>query len=794
MNNLFRNPISHLFLIAIIGLLAYSNTFNVPFLFDDKSFIAENPIVKTLSFFIQPSKARMFNTSNNGLAGYETFKLRYIGYLTFALNYRIHGLDVRGYHIFNLAIHILNAILVYWFVTLTLRIPYFSSQLSAVSYQDNTEDEKIRRWEDKNFSTSQPLNFSTSIALFSALLFVSHPIQTQAVTFTWQRVTSLATFFYLLSLVMYIKWRLLSTIERQNDSKEKIAWRLPHCRSAGLSLYLISLLSAVLAMKTKEIAFTLPVVIALYEFMFFEGKIKRRILYLSPLLLTMLFIPFSLINVNGSILNLISHANEVSKGAQVSVQDYLLTQLRVIVTYIRLLFFPINQNLDYDYPVYSSFFESQIVLSFLFLFSVFGLGIYLFYRSRATIPPFNSPLIKGGYRGVSRITRHVSRLIAFGIFWFFITLSVESSIMPISPFFLVTSEDMGKYFFDIEIIFEHRMYLPSIGLIIAFSTALFYVLQRLDSATVQQNDSTAKQSSSFSFLPAALSLYCSVALIIFFPITTYRRNTIWQSERSLWEDVVKKSPNKPGGHNNLGVFYNKKGLTDKAIEQLGTVLRLRPNYVDAYNSLGIIYNNKGLINRAMEYLEIALRLRPDNPETHYNLGIVYTAQRLTDEAIKHLEIAIRLKPYYPKAHNNLGIAYWGKGLLDKASNEFQTAIMFEPDYPEAHNNLGNIYYAQGLLDAAIQEYKIAINLNPKYVDARNNLGSAYMDKGWIDMSIKQFQIAIKLKPDYAEAYNNLGLGYEQKGLPDMAVMQYRTALRINPEDESSRNNLHRILR
>ncbi|MBI4691432.1 MAG: hypothetical protein HY754_14370 [Nitrospirae bacterium] len=106
--NLFRNPIFHLFLIAIVGLLAYANTFHAHFQIDDIPIIVENPIIKDLNFFIEPSKAKAFN---NAILGYDTFKLRYIGYLTFALNYRIHGLNVTGYHIFNLVIHILNAIL-----------------------------------------------------------------------------------------------------------------------------------------------------------------------------------------------------------------------------------------------------------------------------------------------------------------------------------------------------------------------------------------------------------------------------------------------------------------------------------------------------------------------------------------------------------------------------------------------------------------------------------------------------------------------------------------------------------
>ncbi|MBI4691014.1 MAG: hypothetical protein HY754_12245 [Nitrospirae bacterium] len=115
--NLLRNPIFHLFLVAIIGILAYSNTFNVPFQFDDNFNIGGNFVNKELLFSGGYSDKQNFEE----YLRYVFFRSRYIGYLTFAMNYKVHGSDVTGYHIVNLTIHILNAILVYWLVVLTLR-------------------------------------------------------------------------------------------------------------------------------------------------------------------------------------------------------------------------------------------------------------------------------------------------------------------------------------------------------------------------------------------------------------------------------------------------------------------------------------------------------------------------------------------------------------------------------------------------------------------------------------------------------------------------------------------------
>ncbi|MBI4823436.1 MAG: hypothetical protein HY805_04290 [Nitrospirae bacterium] len=205
MKSISNKPTVHLILIALLGILSYSNTFNSPFQWDEDFLIAQNPIVKDLSYFLEPSKAK-------GFEYYGAFKSRYIGYLTFALNYKLHGTDVRGYHIVNLTIHILNALLVYFLVVLTFRTPYLS----------------LRGTESR----------SNLIALFSALLFVSHPIQTEAVTYIFQRLASLCAFFYLLSIVLYIKWRLAFPLPRGEGVRGRV---IP------LLLYLASILSAILA-------------------------------------------------------------------------------------------------------------------------------------------------------------------------------------------------------------------------------------------------------------------------------------------------------------------------------------------------------------------------------------------------------------------------------------------------------------------------------------------------------------------------------------------------------------------
>jgi len=629
-----------LLLIAVVGLIAYSNTFNFQFVYDDLNNITDNPLIRQLDNFIFPA------------GGYKGYLPRAVGFFTFALNYHFGGLNVTGYHVVNLIIHITNAILVYFLVVLTFNTPYFSGQRSALS--DNPPSSPLKLRGDRGELLSPHF-----IALFSALLFVSHPLQTQAVTYIVQRLTSLATMFYLLSIVMYIKARLMTQKSIGNG-----LWVIGHEENAPvpftyhllpITYFSLSLLFAVLAMLTKEISFTLPLVIILYEFTFFRSTLKKKLFFVLPLLLTLTIIPLSIMGTDkplGEILSDLSGKFRVQ--TELSRWDYLFTQFRVIVTYIRLLFFPVNQNLDYDYPVYHSFFEPPVYLSFLLFLSIVGIAVYLLYKTRMMSnersavrnnPPSAYPLPLNPY----------FRLVAFGIFWFFITLSVTSSVIPI-----------------VDVIVEHRVYLPSAGAFISISAIGFILTERL-SVRLPKINKTA--------IPLFALIICVLSIV------THERNFVWKDELSLWQDVVEKAPRNARGHFNLGVAYNSLGMHDKAIDHLLTALSLNPDDPEIHYNLGLAYSDEGMTAQSIEQLKSALRLKPDFYEAHYDIAVDYMSLNLTDKAVEHLTMALKLQPNDPAAHNNLGIAYASKGEIEKAIEHFRAAIKLKPDFHEAYNNL-----------------------------------------------------------------------------------------------------------
>jgi len=605
--------------IVVVGLLAYSNTYSVPFQFDDNKFIVNSAFT-----------AHIHSTSDVSLS-------RLIGHVTFALNYKLHALNVTGYHVINTIIHLINALLVYWLLAATFKIP-----------------STFERIQQGMVGESSPVRW---IPLFSAMIFVAHPVHTQAVTYIVQRFSSLATLFYLLSVTAYVQ----SKID-------------PLSKKARYSWYSVSISAAVCAMFTKEISFTLPVIIICYDLIFFRTSIQKRIFEFIPFILILPIIPVCTLKSAGLTYNA-SGLNQLSEsiGYGISRWDYLTTQFRVIVTYIRLMLFPVRQNLDYDYPIYRSMLDTEILLSLALLIMIMMTGVFVMIKSNSA--PENE--------------RCLFKCIAFGILWFFITLAVESSVFPIE-----------------DVIFEHRLYLPSIGLIISFATGMALALEHLKIPS-----------------PVRKFLYCSfmVSALLVLAVMTYSRNNIWRSESSLWQDVTEKSPGKARGHYNLGLAYQKQGRIPDAIKSYQKAVSIKSDYVDAIYNLATCYYSLGNITDALNANQVAITLRPDYAPLHYSMGILYSTQGKYNEAIASYQSAIKLNPDYTESYNDLGRALTNQGRYDDAIAAYQQAKRLQPDYVAAMYNLGVLYQHLKRYKEAITEFQHVLQLNPTNIEVRNRI-------------------------------------------------------------------------
>lgn len=566
-------------LIAGLTLVAYSNSFQVPFVFDDVRSIVENPRIRDLNNYTEP---RMLT------------RPRPLVELTFALNYHWHGLNLEGYHLVNLLIHICNGWLVY---LLTLLI---AQKLCA----------------------GFPHRFT---ALVAALFFTLHPLQTQAVTYIVQRYTSLAAFFYLAAVLLFIMGR---TFQTRNVASN---------RSSRINIALcfgLTLLCGILAFLSKQHTASLPGAILLVEFILFDrtwAGWKRKLTWLIPAL--MLFLAAILYNVGffsrstgqgllEDVSSLMQETDDISRST------YLYTQMRVIVLYLRLVILPVGQNLDYMYPFVSSFREGWTPLGFgiLLLLAVAGIAAFKKYP-----------------------------ILTLGIGWFFITLAVESSIIPIR-----------------DALFEHRMYLPLAG--------VAWIAGHAAGALYQH----ARQ----------VALAGVLAVMLLLAGATFLRNQVWQSHISLWQDTVAKAPHNYRAHVNLAMAYEMQHEYDLAERHFARAFQRNPNYGYAHSNYGAFLEGQGRHAEALKHFKQTLKLRPDFAPAHNNMGAALASRGHLKSALPYFEQAIKLDRYFTSAYENLALTYEYLGQPDEAAEIFKLLLEIEPNNQPAHQKLLNLEGAE----------------------------------------------------------------------------------------------------
>ena len=619
--------ITAVIILCCVGVIIYSNTFTNSFHFDDTPSIVDNFAIKSLS--------------NIG-AIWNSWPTRFITYLSLALNYHLSQLNVFSYHLFNFLAHLCAAIMVWWFMLLTFSTPVMKGQKIA--------------------------KHAGLIAFFGGLVFLTHPIQTQAVTYITQRAASLTTLFYLACLSLYVKSRLL---EQQGGNPTVF--------------YCGSLVAAVMAAFTKEIAITLPLMVLFYEYCFLRTKERFNWKYPLPLFATILIIPLTMFLTKS--VDFIGMRRVLEPAPGISPWQYLFTQFRVIVTYLRLLFIPINQNIDYDYHVAKSLLELPALASLILLASILTIAIRVYSKYR---------------------------LISFGIFWFFLTLLPESSVIPIK-----------------DVIFEHRLYLPMVGFSFFLVSAVYYIFENK------------------SLKPMVVILLIITSC---YSVLSYRRNFVWKDELTLWNDAVLKSPQKARPYSGRGFAYSNKGNLDQAISDYNKAITINPEYADVYNNRGLAYFNKGNLNQAFSDYNKAIEINPNNAEAYYNRGNAYFNKGNLNQAISDFNKAITINLKYADAYYNRGNAYVNKGNSPQAISDYTKAIEINPNNAEAYNNRGSAYANKGNLNQAFSDFNKAITINPKYADAYNNRGVAYFnkkdyDKAWENVH-KAEELGYKVNPQF----------------------------------------------
>jgi tetratricopeptide (TPR) repeat protein len=512
-------------------------------------------------------------------------------------------------------------------------------------------------------------NIGYSVALLASMLWAINPVQTQAVTYVVQRMASLAGLFYILALYYYSRGKSAS-------SKS----------SKGLFLALCTL-SSLLSFGSKENTFVLPVSIVLYEIILVrKTSLREWFTDHKKLWGTVLLGGFGLAIVylyfyQGG--HLFSFLDGYQKRV-FTLEQRLLTEPRVVFFYLSLHFYPIPSrlSLSHDFAVSQSFMEPITTI-----ISILGIIALL---AGAAISARRWPLL------------------AFSVIFFFLNHLIESTFLPL------------------ELVFEHRNYVPSMLLFLPIAVLL-----------VRGCLARSKK------LVAGLSAIIIAVLVFGEAYATYGRNWIWETDETLWVDALSKAPGLWRPWHNVAQVYAERKDYPQALPLLMASLSKRTDankndkYLTHYN-LGVVYQNLGQIDKALFHYSEAERIYSAFAGAHYNRGAIFFAQGHLDDAITELrKAATRDAGNQAKALSILGYLLIKAGKTKEAIYYLQIANRTASDDVAASNRLGYAYRNEGRFGNAYIVFKKSLQVEPSDINTHLYLAELYKARG---MKVQQTEI------------------------------------------------------
>ena len=580
--------------LATVAALAYARALDGGFELDDFRGVVNRVDLKDLGLFVRSVLLP------------EYFAVgRPITDLTFALDYRIFGLSAPAFHRTGVVLHLAATVLGYLVVRRIARRAGWPG---------------------------------TGLALFTAGVFALHPMQTQAVSYISQRAEVLASLFSLAAVLL-----LLEADDRGLRRRGAAAW------AAAFAAFAV-------AVGAKVIAVTVPATYLLVGVCFPpEGagaparSPRRRLLLIAP------FVALSTIIAVRQTTVLDGNEGAGFNMPGLGWGVYFLTQWRVVLTYLRLLAWPSDQNIDHEFALSRGLLEPpSTLLAGLALAALAAGAIGLVVIARRRTGP-----------GAA-----AARLAGFGFLWFLVFLGPTSSVVPLA-----------------DMIEEHRVYLASIGIALAAGAGAAWALGRLAGPRA----------------PAAAAA-ASVVVLGGLAVALQARNVLWSSSEALWADAAAKSPTKARPHLNYGWELRRAGKPREALAEYrqallhasdGTVRRGK-----AVGEMAPILFDMGRADEAIDLLRRALREAPDDPEVEQNLALCYLKTGDLTRAGELARDAVRRWPKDPDAHNILGVILLREGNDRGALEQFRKALAFGPNTASAARNLAVVAERLGMIPDA----------------------------------------------------------------------------------------------
>lgn len=632
--------------LIVAGVLAYSSSFRGAFVFDDIQAIRDNVHIRTLWPLSEAVSAPLWG--QHATVG----DCRPVFSLSLALNHALLGPEPWGYHLVNLIIHIANALLLFGIVRRT------ASRKQPAS---NTGSERAS-------TTSHISRFigPTGLALSVTLLWLLHPLQTQAVTYMVQRVESLGSFFYLLTLY----WAM-----RGFDATPRHQRRW----------FTASVLAVVLGAGTKEIIVSAPLIVFLYDALFVSRShvtAARRHwgLYLG-LALCWVFVAFARLIVVPEIL-----AKDL---LEISPLQNLSIQAGVILKYLHLAVWPHPLTLDYGWPIVrqiSAHLPEMAAVAALVGLTAWGLvkrswpgfcgaWFFLILAPTSSLAPMTQPLVQHRMylplagllvlslvvvrgildRAVGRGRRH--RYLA-GIAFAALMLAAATVLGSL------THGRNRDYHDPLALWTENVAERPQSY--IAHSE-VGYQLARL-----------GRYGEAFQHYREALRLFPEFDLVYYNWGNDLLDLGRFEESAARSRRALELNPEFKGVHYNLGTALRQLERLDEAVHHLREALEEEPGDVKTLNNLGLALRQQGRAPDAAECFRQAIAFDPTAVFPHFNLGLVLADMSRAEGAAAEFREAIRLDPQYGPAHLYLGLALRAGGDPKGAEPHFRRAMELTP--------------------------------------------------------------------------------------------------------------------
>lgn len=724
--------------LALAAVTVYVNCLKTPFIFDDIPAVVRNPTIRHLW---PPWGALNPPVNGSGVTG------RPVENLTLAVNYALGGLHVWGYHAMNLALHVLVALVLWGVLRRTLRI----------CGRDRRPGAGLFAWS-------------------VTLLWAVHPLLTESVVCVVQRNEILGALFSLLTLYGFI---------RGTEAERGAGPSAPPGRGRSPTLWLtLSFLACLAGVASKEVVATVPVLVLLYDRTFVAGTFReawrRHRNYYLALAGTWLLL-------GGLVWHARQRGDTVGFGLGISPWDYLLTQCRALVLYLKLSLWPHPLIVDYGWPVARSlgavWWQAVVVVALL---------------AGTVVALVRKPVV--GFLGAS----------------FFVILAPSSSFVP-----LVT-----------QTIAEHRMYLPLAAVLVLVCLGLWEVAGRralagvlvlavgFGALTVLRNedyrsavaiwtDTVAKcpgNARAHGNLGRAYLLLgrwseaiaaCRQELQIAPDYHGDARANIGRALTELgraaeavpyFKEALRDRPGSFDVHNNFGVALAALGRWPGAVKQYRIALRQQPDFADAHNNLANALVKAGRLTEALAQYEAAVRLEPDFVAAEVDWGRTLAQAGHLKAALPHFEKVLRLRPD-AAAQTDLANVLAILGRTGEAITHYRAALRLQPDNAVDHLGLGNALARLGRFPDAVREYEAALRTQPGMADAQHNLAGLLMRLGRTTEALPHFEATVRLMPGSADAHHELALALGRLQRWAEAVRQEEAALRLRPDFPEARQHL-----